>query len=217
MKLSILLAILPAVLAAPATKRAEPAPLLTPKGAKQVIADKYIVKFKNELSASAVDETVKALSSKADHVYSHAFRGFAGHLSAEEVKTLRDRPEVEFVEKDAVVTINAFAKQPGAPWGLGRISHREPGNAEYVYDSTAGAGTCSYIIDTGIEASHPQFEGRAKQLRSFIPGQTTDGNGHGTHCAGTIGSNKYGVAKKTKLFGVKVLSNQGSGSAWWPT
>lgn len=57
-----------------------------------------------------------------------------------------------------------------------------------------------------------EFEGRATFLRSFISGQETDGHGHGTHCAGTIGSKSYGVAKKAKLYGVKVLDNQGSGS-----
>jgi len=41
---------------------------------------------------------------------------------------------------------------------------------------------------------------------------TTDGNGHGTHCAGTIGSATYGLAKKAKLVAVKVLSDSGSGS-----
>jgi subtilisin family serine protease len=41
-------------------------------------------------------------------------------------------------------------------------------------------------------------------------GQNTDGNGHGTHVAGTIGSKTYGVAKKTKLFAVKVLDASGS-------
>lgn len=57
-----------------------------------------------------------------------------------------------------------------------------------------------------------EFEGRATFLKSFISGQNTDGNGHGTHCSGTIGSRSYGVAKKTKLYGVKVLDNSGSGS-----
>lgn len=57
-----------------------------------------------------------------------------------------------------------------------------------------------------------EFEGRATFLKSFISGQTSDGHGHGTHCAGTIGSKSYGVAKKAKLYGVKVLDNQGSGS-----
>lgn len=40
-------------------------------------------------------------------------------------------------------------------------------------------------------------------------GLDTDGNGHGTHVAGTIGSKTYGVAKKTKLYAVKVLNAQG--------
>ncbi len=39
-----------------------------------------------------------------------------------------------------------------------------------------------------------------------------DGNGHGTHCAGTIGSRRYGVAKKANLIAVKVLGSNGSGS-----
>ena len=41
---------------------------------------------------------------------------------------------------------------------------------------------------------------------------TRDGNGHGTHCAGTIGSKSYGVAKNVEIIAVKVLDNQGSGS-----
>lgn len=57
-----------------------------------------------------------------------------------------------------------------------------------------------------------EFEGRAAQIKTFITNDNTDGNGHGTHVAGTIGSRSYGVAKKTKLYGVKVLDDGGSGS-----
>jgi len=121
-------------------------------------------------------------------------------------------PQVEYIEQDAIITINAYTQQPGAPWGLGRISHRSKGSTTYEYDTSGGSGTCAYVIDTGVEASHPEFEGRASQIKSFISGQNTDGNGHGTHCAGTIGSKTYGVAKKTKIYGVKVLDNSGSGS-----
>lgn len=49
-------------------------------------------------------------------------------------------------------------------------------------------------------------------IKSFVAGQDTDGNGHGTHCAGTIGSNTWGIAKNVKLYGVKVLDDTGSGS-----
>lgn len=67
------------------------------------------------------------------------------------------------------------------------------------------------MIDTGIETSHPEFEGRATFLTNFAgDGQNTDGNGHGTHVAGTIGSKTYGVAKKTKLYAIKVLKADGS-------
>ena len=46
---------------------------------------------------------------------------------------------------------------------------------------------------------------------SFVNGEDSDGHGHGTHCAGTIGSTTYGVAKNTQLYGVKVLGNDGRG------
>ena len=73
-------------------------------------------------------------------------------------------PKVEFIEQDAIMTINieetkplqdrALVQQSGAPWGLGSISHPGDSSTTYVYDSTAGSGTCSYIIDTGIYAAH---------------------------------------------------------------
>src|ERR1700742_276142 len=105
------------------------------------------------------------------------------------------------------------AVQSGAPWGLGRISHRQVGSTDYTYDASAGAGTCAYIIDTGIYTAHKEFEGRATMVKSFVAGSDTDDNGHGTHVSGTIGSKSYGVAKKTKLYGIKVLDSAGSG-AW---
>ncbi|KAG5925476.1 Cuticle-degrading protease [Claviceps africana] len=211
MKLSILLVLVPAILAAPALETRDGlAPLLTPLAAN-VVADRYIVKFRDGMTSLVVDETMHTLNSKADFVYKNAFNGFAGRLTPAELETIRKRPDVEYVEKDALMHINAFVQQAAAPWGLGRISHRAKGNTAYRYDSSAGSGTCAYIIDTGIEASHPEFEGRATFLRSFIPGQNSDGNGHGTHCAGTIGSKTYGVAKKARLYGVKVLDNSGSG------
>lgn len=65
----------------------------------------------------------------------------------------------------------------------------------------------------GIYAEHNDFEGRASRGPNFVEGDPdTDCNGHGTHVSGTIGSTTYGVAKKTSLIGVKVLSCEGSGS-----
>ncbi|OAQ65928.1 proteinase T-like protein [Pochonia chlamydosporia 170] len=196
--------------AAPSAKRAEPAPLLSPRG--ELIANKYIVKYKETFSISSADNVLKAHNAEAERTYSNIFKGFAGRLNATAVEQLRHHPDVDYIEKDATIRINAYVEQPGAPWGLARVSHRQSGSRTYNYDNSAGAGTCSYVIDTGVDASHPEFEGRAKFLRSFISGENSDGNGHGTHVAGTIGSRSYGVAKKTNIYGIKVLSNQGSGS-----
>lgn len=49
-------------------------------------------------------------------------------------------------------------------------------------------------------------------MANFVDSSNTDGNGHGTHVAGTIGGTKYGVAKRTTLLGVKVLNASGSGT-----
>lgn len=56
------------------------------------------------------------------------------------------------------------------------------------------------------------FVGATFLTDSSGEGKLVDGNGHGTHVAGTVGSADYGVAKKTKLFAVKVLTSGGSGS-----
>ena len=99
--------------------------------------------------------------------------------------------------------------QSNAPnWGLGRLSHRVKGVTDYEYESSAGQGACAYILDTGLNAAHTEFEGRAKYLTRFSGESDEDGVGHGTHVAGIIGSKAYGVAKKAKLFSVKVSSKQ---------
>ncbi|CAD6924620.1 unnamed protein product [Tilletia controversa] len=102
-------------------------------------------------------------------------------------------------------------------WGLARISHRKPLGfgtfKQYLFDKQAGEGVTAYIIDTGINTAHNEFEGRARWGKTLASdGIDSDGNGHGTHCAGTIGSRAYGVAKKADLVAVKVLGSGGSGS-----
>jgi cerevisin len=83
----------------------------------------------------------------------------------------------------------------------------------YEYDTRGGEGVDVYIIDTGVNVNHVEFGGRASWGMT-IPANDVDedGNGHGTHCAGTIGSAKYGVAKAANLIAVKVLGSNGSGS-----
>ena len=104
-----------------------------------------------------------------------------------------------------------------ASQGLARISHRKKLGLGtftlYEHHPAGGEGVDVYIVDTGININHAEFEGRAS-WGTTIPQNDVDedGNGHGTHCAGTIGSRKYGVAKAAHLIAVKVLGSNGSGT-----
>jgi cerevisin len=112
---------------------------------------------------------------------------------------------------------SSITTENGAPWGLARISHRETLHlstfTKYLYDAHGGEGVTAYVIDTGINVDHVEFEGRAKWGKTIPKNDVDkDGNGHGTHCAGTIASRKYGVAKAAEVVAVKVLGSNGSGS-----
>jgi subtilisin family serine protease len=190
------------------------APVIQPRGV-QLIPGDYIIKLKDGASESTLQDAIRHVKTgNAKHVYrAGRFKGFAAKLSPQVLDAVRKLSEVEYIEQDAVITTQASITQTDdVPWGLARISHRAAGATSYVYDESAGEGTCSYIIDTGIYVAHSQFEGRATWLANFIDSSNTDGAGHGTHVAGTVGGVTYGVAKKTQLFAVKVLDANGSGT-----
>ncbi|MFD0560124.1 peptidase inhibitor I9 [Stackebrandtia endophytica] len=187
---------------------AEPAPLIQiTKASGEAIPGNYIVTYKEGAKAAA---TITSLSTAPDFVYTDALNGFAGELTADELKRLQSDPNVERIEEDGIARIAATQTNP--PWGLDRIDQTNlPLSNTYTYNST-GAGVYAYIIDTGIYTSHSQFGGRAANVYNSAGGSNTDCNGHGTHVAGTVGASTYGVAKAVNLRGVKVLDCNGSGS-----
>lgn len=86
-----------------------------------------------------------------------------------------------------------------------------PLKADYYYPNQAGQGIDVYVIDTGININHVDFEGRARWGVTTVPGApNTDDNGHGTFVAGVIGSRTFGVAKKVSLIAVKGLNREGT-------
>jgi hypothetical protein len=111
------------------------------------------------------------------------------------------------------------------PWGLDRIDDYDGTDGSYNLPagSTQGLGAHVYVADTGVRVSHQDFGGRAVSAIESLTGGApkecdknpqdcaVDRHGHGTHCAGTVGGTQYGVAKKTNIYGVKVLSDRGSG------
>ena len=143
-------------------------------------------------------------------VYSAALTGFSAKMSAGQARRLAADPAVAYVEQDRVVTVQGTQANP--PWGLDRIDQRSlPLNASFTYPNTA-SNVRAYIIDTGIRTTHTDFGGRASWGTNTVDRNNTDCNGHGTHVAGTVGGNRYGVAKAVRLIAVKVLNCSGSGS-----
>ncbi|MFK3979561.1 S8 family peptidase [Micromonospora sp. NPDC050397] len=157
-------------------------------------------------------ELSKQYGASVTHVYGAALNGFAANLSASAAKRLAAHPDVAYVEQDQAVSINATQTNPPS-WGLDRIDQRNlPLNQSYTYPNTA-SNVRAYIIDTGIRFSHNDFGGRATSGYDAVDGGSADDcNGHGTHVAGTVGGNAYGVAKAVRLVGVRVLNCAGSGT-----
>ncbi|KAF7508456.1 hypothetical protein GJ744_009169 [Endocarpon pusillum] len=154
------------------------------------------------------------------HTYNIAggFLGYSGHFDEETIEQVRRHPDVDYIERDSEVhTLTDPATETNAPWGLARISHRNSLSFgtfnKYIYTENGGEGVDAYVIDTGTNYEHVDFEGRAHWGKTIPTGEADeDGNGHGTHCSGTIAGKKFGVAKKANVYAIKVLRANGSGS-----
>lgn len=215
--LGLALAALPLVaLAAPAQAQA----------AGEKIANSYICVFKtNAVSRGQVESeahrAVKAEGGQVKHVYRVALQGFNAHMPAQAVERMQAaNKNIAYCEQDQVMAappIRIEGKPSGGggtqpaqelPWGIARVNG-------------GGAGTfgTAWVIDTGIDYTHPDLNVDTVRSRSFLGGTTTpvDQNGHGTHVAGTIAAydntiGVIGVAPGARVVAVRVLDRRGSGS-----
>jgi len=182
---------------------------------------RYIIKLRKGASQQVLIgmlPTFASTGNKLRNTYKpYFFNGFSGDFTPEFIREVRKKygKDLEYVEKDGIVKAFATLNQPNPPsWGLARISTRPLNLASpYIYPATAGRGINVYVVDTGVQFSHTDFEGRASLVKTLFPAEVApDGNGHGTHCSGTIASKTYGVAKLATIKGVKALSAAGSGT-----
>lgn len=174
----------------------------------QVIAGQYIVTLKSGVAGQSV---AAAAGVATRHVYDSALTGFAAKLDAAQLRALQHDPNVAAIEPDQLAGI-ITTQSPTPSWGIDRIDQRNlPLSNSYTYIAN-GAGVTAYVIDTGIDPSHPDFGGRAAVGYDALGGNGIDCHGHGTHVSGTVGGRAYGVAKGVALRGVRVLDCNGSGS-----
>src|SRR5699024_1806024 len=175
------------------------------------ISDSYLIVFEDG-QVSAQDVEAQSQSLVAQHGgqvqsnYDTVVRGFSATMTAEQARAVAAESEVAYVEQDQ--TFHAVGTQQDPIWNLDRVDQTElPLDSAYNYPDSAGAGTTSYIIDTGLRVTHDEFGDRASSGYDFVDGDqdADDCAGHGTHVAGTIGGSTFGVAKQTALVGVRVL------------
>ena len=176
--------------------------------------DRYIVVLEDRATAATVRNAqaqARRDGAQVTHTYGSALNGFAAKLPAKALNGLRNNPNVKFIEADSPV--RATGTETPATWGLDRVDQRDlPLDDSYGY-AQSGLGVTAYIIDTGINTAHTEFSGRASSGYSAIADGrgSADCNGHGTHVAGTVGGETYGVAQDVDLVAVRVLDCEGSG------
>ena len=177
------------------------------------VPDEYIIVLNDNVTDvdTEIDIIGKNTGGRAKKVFKKALKGFSMKLSADGLAMMKNNPKVKYIEQDQIASSTAI--QTGVTWGLDRIDQQVlPLNSSYEYNSN-GSTVDAYIFDTGIRLDHEEFEGRASFGFDAYPNGTTvmDGNGHGTHVAGTIGGKTHGVAKGINLIAVRVMDDNGSG------
>ncbi|MBB6171784.1 subtilisin family serine protease [Nocardiopsis mwathae] len=148
-------------------------------------------------------------------VYKHALTGYAAEMTEAQAQELRSYPEVDFVQEDAVVRI---ASQE-IPTGISRVFAPDNENLKINGRDDFRADVDIAILDTGI-AAHPDLdivERTDCTTGTCRDGSGNDGHGHGTHVAGTAAaidsdSGVVGVANGARLWSVKVLNDNGTGT-----
>lgn len=184
-----------------------------------VIAGAYIVTLRSGEPGAVAREHARAHGTQVAHVYQDALRGYAAHFSSQAAARIRQDRRVASVVPDRVITIAAKPSKGGGggpqtvPTGIDRIDGEA--SSTVSGDGSGSVGVDVAVIDTG---SGPHGDLDVVGGKNCSTGSSyNDGNGHGTHVAGTIaakddGAGVVGVAPGARIWSVRVLNNAGSGS-----
>ncbi|MFB6220619.1 MAG: S8 family peptidase [Halolamina sp.] len=136
-------------------------------------------------------------------------------LPAKAIDALRAVEAVRYIEPNDEM----HALDQSLPWGVDRVA------ADVVHEQDkTGAGIDVAVLDTGIDADHPDLRSSLGTGAAAVECSDTDctvvwddDNGHGTHCAGIAGAidnsqGVVGVSPRATLHAVKVLTGDGAGS-----
>ncbi|KAG2178636.1 hypothetical protein INT44_001789 [Umbelopsis vinacea] len=189
----------------------------------------YQTMVKNGASvAGAVDTGLLKDPTNLSNIYiGEGFSAVTGTFSLSFIEHILSHDDVEYVEANEIYRAtkmrpvyrppskrSKIAQHNAPSWGLARISRNKKENTnDYSYESAAGDGVQVFIMDTGINVEHDDFNGRATLDANFVNEESEeDLGGHGTHVAAIIGGTTFGVSKKVKLRSIKILDKYGDGT-----
>jgi subtilisin len=196
------------------------------------VPDHYIIKLRlNENAVAVADEMAFTHGLSVGHIYRHALNGFSARVPQGRLNALRSDPRVVSIVADRYVSIDKpLCATPPCGGGGGGNSNDPPqvipngilrinGHLNSVA-SGDGVGTVDIdvaVLDTGIYNHKDLTVVGGFNCSSGPSDKYSDGNGHGTHVAGTIAAkdNSFGVvgvAPGARLWAVRVLNNAGSGT-----
>ncbi len=189
------------------------------------IRDRYIVILNDNADPwSVANEMAQQRGLAVSNVYENAVNGFSATIPKGLLDKVSSDSRVKYIEQDAIVTIY---KKPADKPGKGGSGDNEstpppqitPTGISLIKSTTSGTVDVNVaVIDTGIDKDHPDLN-VIDGVNFVFKGKNTfdDGNGHGTHVAGTIAAidnnqGVIGVAPGANLYSVRVLDNSGSGT-----
>lgn len=182
------------------------------------VQNRCIVQFSDSTEAAEVRGLAHGLAQRAKssvrHSYQHSIKGFTVNMPCHAAAiAFGQNNNIKSMRPDGVVSISK-----GKPGGGGNTEQVTPWSVTRVGGPLNGTGYTAWVIDTGIDLSHPDLNVDASRgFTAINRGDMDDDNGHGTHVAGTIaalnnGQDVVGVAAGATVIPVQVLDRRGSGS-----
>jgi subtilisin len=176
--------------------------------------DRYVVVLKEQAAPGAHAANQARAARVANdhgvllrHTFGTALVGFSGSVPAGRLTALARDPRVAWIEPEEV----QHTLVQTLPTGIERIGT----NLNPTVGGGVSIGLDVAVLDTGIRKDHPDLNvAGGRNFANGGPDNWGDGNGHGTHVAGTIGAidngiGVVGVAPGVRLWSVRVCGNSG--------
>ena len=186
----------------------------------------YIFVFNNAVDSSVVSDMAadmaKQQTATVRHTFKNVIKGFSANMGEKAAQRLAAaNPLIEYYEQNAIAhaSVMPFASKKVTTQAAktSTVPQTVPYGIQRIGGSRDGTGKHAWVIDTGIDLTNADLNvGVGANFVARGRSTANDGNGHGTHVAGTIaaidnGIDVVGVAANATVHPVRVLDNKGSG------